>query len=177
MNTLYSTEMSVLPIIKFPHPVLRTPAAKITALTDKLRALAADLQETMQDADGIGLAAPQVGHSLRLIVVAAGQKTPLVIFNPQLLTVAEEIAEREEGCLSMPGILALVRRPAAVSVTGLDDAGNERTIAAKGLLAACLQHEIDHLDGILFVDHVSRLKRERLIKKYHKLAQTAGKTA
>lgn len=164
--------MSPPAIVKFPHPALRDPARAVSAVDDELRELAAGMIEAMHNAGGIGLAAPQVGRAIRLIVAADGG-APLVFFNPKIVAAAEEIAEREEGCLSLPGISAVVRRPAAVSVSGLDIRGKEQKTDAEGLLAACLQHEIDHLNGVLFVDHLSRLKKNRLLAKYRKRVAAA----
>ncbi|MGU9951554.1 MAG: peptide deformylase [Gammaproteobacteria bacterium WSBS_2016_MAG_OTU1] len=163
--------MSILPIIKFPDAVLRTPAKEVESLTADMHELSRQMHLTMRAAHGVGLAAPQIGKSLRLIVVskeADGSGAPLVLFNPQITESAEQLAEREEGCLSIPGITATVRRPATVTVVGLNADGEKQTVTATGLLAACLQHEIDHLNGVLFVDHLSPLKRERLLKKYLK---------
>lgn len=162
--------MSPPVIIKFPHAALRTPARPVPAVTDALRALAKNMIKAMHTAQGIGLAAPQVARSVRLIVIAIGDTAPLIFFNPTITAASEEISEREEGCLSIPGIAAAVRRPAAVSVCGLNMCGEEFQVDAEGLLAACLQHEIDHLNGVLFVDHLSRLKKYRLLAKYRKLA-------
>lgn len=161
--------MSILPIIKFPHPVLRTPSAPIKSVNHEMRALAKSMLEAMRAANGVGLAAPQVARALRLIVADDGKSPPLVLFNPRIVSVSSDTAVREEGCLSMPGIAAPVCRPARISVAALDLHGRECTIEAEELLAACLQHEIDHLDGILFVDRLSRLKKERLLIKYQKL--------
>ena len=158
-------------IVKFPHPALREPARAVSAVNDELRELAKTMLAEMLAAGGIGLAAPQLGRGVRLIVAAPDDAPPLVFFNPKITAVADEIAEREEGCLSIPGISASVRRPAAVSVCGLDINGDEQKTDAEGLLAACLQHEIDHLNGVLFVDHLSRLKKNRLLARYRKLIQ------
>ena len=161
--------MSVLPIIKYPRPVLRARAAETPPPDDGLRALADDMLETMRAANGVGLAAPQVNRSVRLIVASGGGGAPLFFFNPRIVGVSADTEEREEGCLSMPGISAPVRRPAAVSVCGLNLDGAEYCVEAEGLLSFCLQHEIDHLDGVLFIDRLSRLKKERLTAKYLKL--------
>ncbi|MGI9297762.1 MAG: peptide deformylase [Gammaproteobacteria bacterium] len=162
-------------IVKFPHPALRAPARAVSAVDDDLRALTDGMIAAMRAAGGVGLAAPQVARPVRLIVAAAAENAaPLVFFNPKITAAAAEIAEREEGCLSMPGISAVVRRPAAVTVSGIDRDGGEFRADAEGLLAACLQHEIDHLNGVLFVDHLSRLKKNRLLAKYRKLSDGRG---
>ncbi len=126
---------------------------------------------TMYQAPGIGLAAPQVSHSLRLVVidlVPNDKKQPLSLINPEIVAASEELATREEGCLSLPGQYADITRPARVKVRYLDETGAKREIEADGLLAACLQHEIDHLDGILFVDHLSALKRNMIMRRLAK---------
>ncbi|MGI9307427.1 MAG: peptide deformylase [Gammaproteobacteria bacterium] len=163
--------MSVLPIIKYPAPVLRARAKATPAPDAGLKRLARDMLETMRAANGIGLAAPQISRPLRLIVAAPEEAgaPPLVFFNPRIVFSAAETAVREEGCLSMPGISAPVRRPARVCVAGLNLDGAEYEVRAEGLLASCLQHEIDHLNGALFIDHLSRLRKGRLLAKYLKL--------
>jgi peptide deformylase len=126
---------------------------------------------TMYHAPGIGLAAPQVGHSLRLVIVdvaPADRRQPHSLINPEVVAASEELATREEGCLSLPGQYADVSRPARIKVRYLDDTGAKREMEADGLLAACLQHEIDHLDGVLFVDHLSALKRNMIMRRLAK---------
>ena len=167
--------MSAPPIVCHPAPILRAVAAEVGAVDDSLRQLAQNMIAAMVIANGVGLAAPQVGRSLRLIVARARPSEPeradsLILFNPRIVAADSTLAEREEGCLSIPGVTALVRRPQAATVAGLDEKGEECKIEADGLLAACLQHEIDHLNGVLFWDHLSALKRQRLIKKYSKLS-------
>ena len=165
--------MPVLPVIKYPNPALRARAAE--ARPAELRALAGDMLETMRAAKGVGLAAPQVGRPVRLIIASSGapNAAPLFFFNPRVISASAETEEREEGCLSMPGVSAPVRRPAAVSVSGLNLDGVEYRVDAEGLLSFCLQHEIDHLNGVLFIDHLSRLKKGRLEAKYRKLVKSA----
>ena len=163
---------SGLPILTPPNPVLRAKARPIApADADKVRGLAPQMLATMYAAPGIGLAAPQVGVALRLAVVdlMPGDKpSPIHLVNPEVVRVSEEWATREEGCLSLPGQYADVSRPARVVVRYHDLQGAKREIEADGLLAACLQHEIDHLDGVLFVDHLSALKRNMILRRLAK---------
>ena len=161
-----------LPILIAPHPALRArnrPVAPGDA--DRVRALVPRMFASMYAAPGIGLAAPQVEEALRLVVVDLmpdNQPAPIVLVNPEVVRVSGELATREEGCLSLPGQYADVTRPARVLVRYHDSEGARREIEADGLLAACLQHEIDHLDGVLFVDHISALKRNMLMRKLAK---------
>lgn len=165
-------------IIILPDPVLRKVAEPVGTVDERIRALADDMLETMYDAPGIGLAAPQVGILERLIVcdVATDEEAepaPMVLINPVIEASSEETRVYEEGCLSIPDFLEEVTRPAAVRVTYLDRDGMPQVVDAEGLLAVCLQHEIDHLNGVLFIDHISRLKRERITKKFVKQARLA----
>ena len=160
--------MARLPIIVAPDPRLKQAAAPVARVDEALRRLADDMLETMYDAPGIGLAAPQVGVSKRLIVVDVAPKeapAPLVLINPTLTWVSDEDASWNEGCLSLPEHYADVIRPKAIKVAYLDREGEPRELAADGLLATCVQHEMDHLDGILFVDHISALKRNMILRK------------
>jgi peptide deformylase len=178
--------MALREVLQFPDPRLKRVSEPIEKITDEIRTLAQDMLEVMYDEPGIGLAAPQIGESVRLIVVdtewkdeeAGGERRPLVLVNP-------EIVEREgsliwnEACLSVPDYSAEVERAARVKVRGLDLEGNERIEEATELRAVCLQHEIDHLDGILFIDRISRLKRSLYVSKRKKAlrdeeAQGAG---
>jgi peptide deformylase len=162
----------LLPILIAPHRMLKTKARPVRPEDmDQVRQTVPSMFETMYKAPGIGLAAPQVDLSLRLVVVdlAPGETaSPLVLINPDILAVGEEWATREEGCLSLPGQYADVSRPATVRVGYTDLAGKTCQIEADGLLAACLQHEIDHLDGVLFIDHLSALKRNMILRKLAK---------
>lgn len=171
--------MPRLKIVKHPAPVLRARATDIQKVTPRLRDLAGGMIDAMRDAHGLGLAAPQVGESIRMIVVdiTQGEAPPLALVNPCIINASAETSIHEEGCLSMPGITAMVRRPSSVTVSALNLDGEERQTEASGLLAVCLQHEIDHLDGVLFIDHVSRLKKEMLTAKYTKLARAAREKA
>lgn len=161
----------IRPILTFPDPVLKQKAAPITVITDEIRQLARDMAETMYDAPGVGLAAPQIGVLQRLIVidVAAKDEAPQLItaINPVIIEGEGEVYE-EEGCLSVPDFSANVRRYETVVVKGLSLDGQERVWQADGLLAIAFQHEIDHLEGTLFVDRLSPLKRELFIKKAKK---------
>lgn len=146
---------------------------------DRVRALADDMLETMYAAPGIGLAAPQVGVLERIVVCdtvteEGEEPAPMMLVNPEIIARSEETKVYEEGCLSIPEYTEDVTRPAEVTVRYLDREGEPREIHADGLLSVCLQHEIDHLNGVLFIDHLSRLKRERVVKKFQKQARLAS---
>jgi peptide deformylase len=158
------------PIILHPDPRLKKTCPPVTDLTDDLRALADDLLETMYHAPGIGLASPQVGVLQRLIVLdcvkAEGEAPrPLIMFNPEIVAASDETSVYEEGCLSLPEQFADVTRPAEVQVRWIDRDGNAQTEGMTGLWATCVQHEIDHLDGKLFIDYLRPLKRQMLTRK------------
>ena len=160
--------MALLEILQAPHPVLKAKAAPVAQVDDRLRQLAADMFETMYKAPGIGLAAPQIGIAERLVVLDVAEseeRRPMVLVNPEILWKSGERGTAEEGCLSLPGQFADVTRPLAVKVRYLDEQGEERELEAGGLLARCVQHEIDHLDGVLFVDHLSALKRNMIMRR------------
>jgi peptide deformylase len=161
-----------IPILLVPDLRLRAKARPVgPADADQVRALAPRMLDAMYKAPGIGLAAPQVGSGLRLVVIdlqREEKQAPLVLVNPELLAVSKELATREEGCLSLPGQYADVTRPAEVKVRYHDLTGARQEIEADGLLATCLQHELDHLEGVLFVDHISPLKRNMLLRKLAK---------
>jgi peptide deformylase len=150
--------------------VLRTPAEEVAEVDDELRRLIGDMFETMYKAEGVGLAAPQVGISRRVIVVDVhdDEVEPFALVNPRLVESSRETEKGEEGCLSIPGLSAAVERAAHVVVEGLDRDGNPLRVEGGGLLARCLQHEIDHLDGVLFIDRVGPLKRKMLLQKWKK---------
>ena len=162
--------MAVLEILEFPDPRLRTVAKPVTSVNDQTRALIDDMFETMYDAPGIGLAATQVNVHERILVidVSEDKSQPLVFINPEVEVLEAELGEYDEGCLSVPGFYETVRRPQRVSVSAMDRDGQPFTRELDGLLAICLQHEIDHLDGKLFVDYISPLKRQRIRKKLEK---------
>ncbi len=162
----------LIPILIAPHKTLKTRARPVNdADMDRVRLLVPRMFDAMYHAPGIGLAAPQVDVSLRLAVVdihPRDKSQPLVLINPEIQKVSEVWATREEGCLSLPNMYADVSRPGGVRVSYMDLDGKRRDIEAEELLAACLQHEIDHLDGVLFVDHVSALKRNMIFRKLAK---------
>jgi peptide deformylase len=164
--------MALLPIITAPDPRLKIKAKPVEKVDADVRRLMDDMLETMYRAIGIGLAAPQVGAAQRVIVVDVareGEKPqPLRIANPEILWRSDELMMANEGCLSLPEHYADVERPAAIRLRYLDHENEIREIEAKGLLATCLQHEIDHLDGLLFVDHISSLKRGMILRKLAK---------
>jgi peptide deformylase len=162
----------IRPILIHPDPRLKKPCDPVAEITAEVRQLAADMLETMYDAPGIGLAAPQVGVTRRVIVmdcIKDGPPEPIVLVNPQVLWTSEDLSVYEEGCLSIPDQYAEVKRPAEVQVrwTDLDGALQERQFA--GLWATCVQHEIDHLDGKLFIDYLGPLKRQLITRKMEKL--------
>ena len=168
-----ASDMSdTMPILTPPSPILRAKARTVgPGDDDAIRALIPKMMAAMYAAPGIGLAAPQVGVGLRLAVVDLmpdDKPMPRHLVNPEIVRVSEEWATREEGCLSLPGQYADVSRPARVLVRYMDLEGVRQEIEAEGLLAACLQHEIDHLDGVLFVDHISALKRNMILRRLAK---------
>lgn len=171
--------MSIKPLIILPDPVLRKISTPIERVDANLQKLADDMLETMYQAPGIGLAAIQVGEPLRLLVIdVAGKdepKAPQVFINPEILWKSDEPNVYEEGCLSIPDYYAEVERPKRIRVSYLDRDGKKQECEADGLLATCLQHEIDHLDGVLFIDHISKLKRDMVIRKFKKLAKGNAK--
>ena len=171
--------MSIKPLIILPDPVLRKISTPIERVDANLQKLADDMLETMYQAPGIGLAAIQVGEPLRLLVIdVAGKdepKAPQVFINPEILWKSDEPNVYEEGCLSIPDYYAEVERPKRIRVNYLDRDGKKQECEADGLLATCLQHEIDHLDGVLFIDHISKLKRDMVIRKFKKLAKENAK--
>ena len=164
--------MAVLPIIIAPDPRLAKKAKPVAKVDDSIRRLMDNMLETMYQAPGIGLAAPQVGELKRVIVVdcakAEERPQPYKMANPEILWQSEELLVNNEGCLSLPEHYADVARPAEVKVRYLDEQNEIRELHAKGLLATCIQHEIDHLEGTLFVDHISALKRNIILRKLRK---------
>lgn len=163
-----------LSILRYPHAALRR-RCESAPVDDAARNLAAAMREAMLRANGVGLAAPQVGRAARLLVADVSERrdTPLALANPQIVRREDETV-MEEGCLSVPGVTAQIVRARAVVVRAVDMRGEEVEVAADGLLARCLQHEIDHLDGVLFFDHLSSIKRERLLAKYKKVLADGG---
>ena len=169
--------MAILPVIVAPDPRLKQVSAQVTRVDDEIRRLMDDMLETMYDAPGIGLAAPQVGVLKRVIVIDVAKEgqppQPYRIANPELVRVSDEDASYEEGCLSLPDHYAEVVRPATARVRYLDEHNKAQEIDADGLLATCIQHEMDHLEGILFVDHISALKRNMILRKLIKAKKSA----
>jgi len=166
--------MAILPIIEIPDPLLRKISEPVETFDDALQTLIDDMFETMYDAPGIGLAAIQVGVPKRLLVIdlqeeAEGVKNPRVFINPEFSEPSEETNVYSEGCLSIPDQFADVERPARIHAKWLDREGKAHDEVIDGLLATCLQHEVDHLNGIVFTDHLSRMKREMVLKKLEKL--------
>jgi len=163
---------AIFPIITIPDPVLRKEAAPVERVDEELARLAGDMLATMYDAPGIGLAAPQIGISRRLIVMDPAKddapKTPLVMVNPKLLERSEEMRMHEEGCLSIPDFTAELERPARVRVAFRNLKGEKQEKELTDIWATLVQHEIDHLNGVLFIDYLSRLKRDMVVKKFTK---------
>jgi peptide deformylase len=167
--------MAILPIITLPDKRLRKASAPVDKITSDLLTLAEHMLETMYAAPGIGLAAVQIGVLKRLIVLdighKQGEKKPLIFFNPEIIWAGEEKSIYNEGCLSIPGFEEEVERPARIRISYMSDEGKKQEIEADGLLATCLQHEIDHTNGKLFIDHLSALKRALITKKFVKKAR------
>jgi len=173
--------MTILPVIIAPDPRLKITCPPVDGVNDEVRRLMDDMLETMYRVPGIGLAAPQVGVRMRVIVVDATHKdedpAPMKLANPELVWASDELGTYEEGCLSLPEHYAEVTRPNQVRVRYLDDQGEVREIEAEGVLATCIQHEMDHLDGILFVDHISSLKRGIILRKLAKAKRAEAKAS
>ncbi|HEY2008285.1 MAG TPA: peptide deformylase [Rhizomicrobium sp.] len=172
--------MTVRPILTAPDPRLKAVSTDVETVDAEIRKLVDDMADSMYAAEGIGLAAVQIGVAKRVIVMdldqKEGKKNPRAFINPKILWASEEMAVFEEGCLSVPEIWDDVERPARIKAEYLDRDGNKQTLEADGLLATCLQHEMDHLNGVLFIDHLSRLKRSmalRKLTKAKKLKETA----
>ena len=171
--------MTVRQIKILGDPVLRKPADEVGGVDDEVQVLVKDMLETMYRAGGIGLAAPQVGVSRRVIVVDLGEGNgegvgPVALVNPKVLESSRKTDRAPEGCLSIPGLEEVVERPADVTVEGVNPEGESVVMEASGLLSRAIQHEIDHLDGVLFIDRVSPLKRRLLMKKWHKSREEEG---
>ncbi len=170
--------MALHPILIIPDAKLRQVAEPIGAVDEAVRALADDMLQTMYEAPGIGLAAPQIGVLRRLVVLDVAKRRdeearpePMVLVNPVVTWSSVETSRYEEGCLSIPDFYEEVERPGVVHVSFLDRDGRPRSIEAEGILATCIQHEIDHLNGVLFIDYISRLKRHRITRKFAKAAR------
>ena len=171
--------MSKRNIVIEPDPILRRKSSPVEEVNNDLRKLLNDMLETMYEAPGIGLAAVQVGILKRLIVIDISKnkekKEPLFLINPKLTFKSKNTSVYEEGCLSLPGHFAEIERPAECHLTFIDYSGKEKNLKAQGLLATCIQHEIDHLDGILFIDYLSKLKKDMIIKKLKKQKKEINK--
>lgn len=176
--------MAILPILEAPDPRLRTISSPVETIDEDLQRLIDDMFETMYDAPGIGLAAIQVGVPKRVLVIdlqepesdeegAPPVKKPMVFINPEILEGSDELSVYNEGCLSVPDQFAEVERPASIRASWMDRDGRIHEERLEGLLATCLQHEMDHLQGVLFIDHLSRLKRDMLLKKLSKARKAA----
>lgn len=187
--------MSILPLIHIPDPVLRRTSSPVERVDDQLRAFVDNMLETMYDAPGIGLAAVQVGEPLRVFTVdcekraedeeegdgapqrgetAEAERNPIVFINPEIVSFGKERTVYEEGCLSIPDYYADVERPSSCIIRYTDLEGAVQELEADGLLSTCIQHEYDHLNGTLFVDHISKLKRDMVIRKFTKVAKQNG---
>lgn len=170
--------MTIRPLVILPDPVLRLGSEPVGPITGEIRTLVADMFETMYDAPGVGLAAIQIGVAKRVVTIDTskeeGVRDARVFINPEIVWSSEERRVYDEGCLSIPDYYAEVERPDRVRVKFRDIDGNEQEIEADGLLSTCIQHEIDHLNGVLFVDYLSKLKRDRVMKKFEKAAKRAG---
>jgi peptide deformylase len=178
--------MAIRPIVEVPDPLLRQKSTPVEVVDDDIRALIADMFETMYDAPGIGLAAIQVGIPKRILVIDLQEpqeeggepvKDPRIFINPEILDSSDQEVPYTEGCLSVPDQYAEVERPDRIRARWLDEHGNSHEADIEGLLATCLQHEMDHLEGILFIDHLSRLKREMILKKLAKQRKEQEKRA
>ena len=171
--------MALRDILILPDPRLRLKCEPVTAFDSTLRALAQDMLDTMYKAPGIGLAAIQIGVAKRVVTIDVARKdeprASQIFVNPEILWTSDEVGTYEEGCLSIPEYYEAVERPARLRVSYRDLDGAPQEVEADGLLATCLQHEIDHLNGVLFIDHLSRLKRERVMKKFIKAAKREEK--
>lgn len=180
--------MTIRPILLHPDPRLKKTATPVEDIDDALRSLADDMLETMYEAPGIGLAAPQIGLNIRMFVMdcavraeedadATPPAEPMVLFNPEIVAVSDETSVYEEGCLSIPEHFAEVKRPAEVEMRWIDQHGKEHTRVFDGLWATCAQHELDHLNGKLFIDHISAIKRSMITTKMKKLKRERARSA
>jgi peptide deformylase len=175
--------MAKLPIVTLPDPILRQVAKPVERVDAALGRLIDDMLETMYKAPGIGLAAPQIGLSRRLIVVDVADeeegetRSPLALINPEILATGTATRLHEEGCLSIPDVKVEIERPASVTVRYTDRQGRPQELAAEGLLATAIQHEIDHLDGRLIIDFLSKLKRDIIVRRFRKMARGESETA
>ena len=170
--------MTIKPLVLLPDPVLREVSKPVERVDDAVRNFARDMLDTMYDAPGIGLAAIQVAEPIRMLTIDLAREDeepqPHVFINPEIVASSDDRSVYEEGCLSIPDYYAEVERPARVTVNYLDLDGKPRTMEAEGLMATCLQHEIDHLNGVLFIDYLSKLKRDMVVRKFKKQARTTA---
>ena len=171
--------MALLPILNYPDPRLRTIATPVKEVNNTIKTLIADMIETMYAAEGIGLAASQVDHHIQLIVMdlSENKDTPMVYINPKVTPLVDERQPYEEGCLSVPDVYNTVNRPNKVRIEALDEQGQAIDKEVEGLLAVCIQHEMDHLNGVIFVDYLSKLKQTRARDKVRKLVKMREKLA
>ena len=174
--------MALLPILTLPDPRLRQISSPVERVDAAILKLLDDMLETMYEAPGVGLAAIQVGHAKRMVTIDTskkdeGPRAPLFLINPQIVWASEELSSYNEGCLSVPDYFEDVQRPARVRVRHLDRQGATQEFDADGLLATVVQHELEHLEGGLFIDHLSRLKRERVVKRFTKAAKHEARAA
>ncbi|MCJ2107138.1 peptide deformylase [Methylobacterium sp. E-041] len=167
--------MTIRPLVILPDARLRLPSEPVGPVTKEIRTLADDMLETMYDAPGVGLAAIQIGVTKRMVTIDTskeeGVRNPQIFLDPEIVWASEETRVYDEGCLSIPEVYGEVTRPDKVRVRFRDLDGGVQEIEASGLLATCIQHEIDHLNGVLFIDHLSKLKRDRIVKKFTKAAK------
>ncbi|MCV6547011.1 MAG: peptide deformylase [Cohaesibacter sp.] len=171
--------MALMEIVTLPDPILREQSAPVERIDDDLRRLVENMFETMYHAPGIGLAGIQVGVTRRIFTVDCARegedKAPICMINPQIVWQSDELSVYDEGCLSIPDFYAEVERPAEINIQYMDQFGKEQQLQCDGLLATCVQHEFDHLNGALFIDYLSKLRRDRVIKKFTKLARQKEK--
>jgi peptide deformylase len=177
----YFTAMAILPIITLPDPILRQKSAPVETIDDSLRKLIDDMLETMYDAPGVGLAAIQVGVPKRIVVLDVGDEEkearhPIGMINPEIVELGPEMRLHEEGCLSIPDVRVEIERPSTLTVRYLDRDGKPQQLSAQGLLATAIQHEIDHLNGKLIIDFLSKLKRDMIVRKFKKAAKAEAET-
>ncbi|MEO0543175.1 MAG: peptide deformylase [Pseudomonadota bacterium] len=172
--------MTIRPLVLIPDPILREVSKPVERFDADLKRFADDMLETMYDAPGIGLAAIQVGEPIRMLVADITDNDtpddPHILINPSIVASSGDVSTYEEGCLSIPDYYADVERPQSVTVRYQTLDGETKEIVAEGMMATCIQHELDHLDGVLFIDHISKLKRDMVIKRFRKLAKQRGST-
>ena len=165
---------NILEVLTEPHPLLHQKSELVAEVNDEIRKIIDDMVATMIKYNGIGLAAVQVGILKKIVVIQIPENEPLLMVNPEIISTSDDLNVYKEGCLSFPNAFADVTRPKTIKVIFLDYDGNKKTIDADGLLATCIQHEIDHTNGIVFVDHISKLKKSLIIKKVQKQKKLAN---